>query len=242
MSQLILQDAVDDTVTLHISHSNLKHHSSQLRFSLHTTIEAVKERLSRNSGTAVGAMLLELFDESGTKVCDMSDNFRVLGYYSPLNGYRIHIVDLDPTSVTAGGWLEDTSLVEKYTISEEAYNKREDTLRKFKEKSLAEDPSRNQQKMSEDYMQDVAASIQVGDRCEIGPGAKRGTVMFVDKVDTLTPGYWVGVMYDEPVGKHDGMVKGKRFFSCTPGHGAMLRPDRVKVGDYPEVNPFQEEI
>jgi hypothetical protein len=36
----------------------------------------------------------------------------------------LHVVDLDPASVTSGGWLEDTSLVEKYEISEEAYNKR----------------------------------------------------------------------------------------------------------------------
>lgn len=35
------------------------------------------------------------------------------------------MIDKDPTSLSAGGWLEDTSLVEKYTISEDAYNKRE---------------------------------------------------------------------------------------------------------------------
>ncbi len=35
------------------------------------------------------------------------------------------MIDADPTSMSAGGWLEDTSLVEKYTISEDAYNKRE---------------------------------------------------------------------------------------------------------------------
>lgn len=40
------------------------------------------------------------------------------------NRFRLHIVDLDPSSVTTGGWLEDTSLVEKYTISEEDYAKR----------------------------------------------------------------------------------------------------------------------
>lgn len=38
--------------------------------------------------------------------------------------FRLHIIDLDPSSVTTGGWLEDTSLVEKYTISEEDYAKR----------------------------------------------------------------------------------------------------------------------
>lgn len=39
--------------------------------------------------------------------------------------FRLHVVDLDPSSVTSGGWLEDTSLVEKYTISQEAYEKRD---------------------------------------------------------------------------------------------------------------------
>lgn len=39
--------------------------------------------------------------------------------------FRLHVVDLDPTSISSGGWLEDTSLVEKYQISEEAYNKRQ---------------------------------------------------------------------------------------------------------------------
>lgn len=34
-------------------------------------------------------------------------------------------MDLDPSSVTSGGWLEDTSLVEKYKISDEAYEKRD---------------------------------------------------------------------------------------------------------------------
>ena len=34
-------------------------------------------------------------------------------------------MDLDPSSFTSNGWLEDTSLVEKYTIADEEYNKRE---------------------------------------------------------------------------------------------------------------------
>ena len=46
---------------------------------------------------------------------------------------------------------------------------------------------------------------QVGDRCEVELGGKRGVVMFVGKAETLGPGFWIGVQYDEPVGKHDGM-------------------------------------
>ena len=47
-------------------------------------------------------------------------------------------MDLDPNSSSANGWLEDVSKVEKYQISEEAYNARENTYRKFKEQKLKE--------------------------------------------------------------------------------------------------------
>lgn len=46
---------------------------------------------------------------------------------------------------------------------------------------------------------------QVGDRCEVEPGAKRGTVKFVGRAEALGRGFWVGVQYDEPLGKHNGM-------------------------------------
>lgn len=47
--------------------------------------------------------------------------------------------------------------------------------------------------------------LKVGDRCEVEPGAKRGVVKFVGRAESLAPGFWVGVQYDEPLGKHDGM-------------------------------------
>lgn len=37
--------------------------------------------------------------------------------------------DNDPTSLSRSGWLEDTSKVEKYVMSEEDYAKREGTYR-----------------------------------------------------------------------------------------------------------------
>ncbi|GAQ82952.1 Alpha-tubulin folding cofactor B [Klebsormidium nitens] len=251
------QNKADDTVLLNVSHSNLKQRFMELRFDLHTSIEGVKERLRSHSGTAVESMVLQLLDESGKKVADLSDSGRPLGFYSPQDGYRIHIIDLDPQSHSVGGWLEDTSLVEKYQISEEAYNKREVTYRKFKETKLAQDPTWTLQKeLAErngevyvpkeapgpDHMADLAEGIKVGNRCEVDPGAKRGEVMFVgNNCKGLPPGYWVGVKYDEPVGKNDGSVKGERFFTCAPGYGGMLRPDKVKVGDYPEKDPFEDE-
>ncbi|KAK4491131.1 hypothetical protein RD792_001855, partial [Penstemon davidsonii] len=170
--------------------------------------------------------------------------------------FRLHIIDLDPSSVTSGGWLEDTSLVEKYKISEEAYDKLDGTYRKFKEKIGPQHPS-HEPKIIDSYMEELCANIkvgmglflfrfllltkQVGDRCQVEPGEKRGVVKFVGLAETLAPGYWVGVQYDEPLGKHNGMVKGKRYFECPPLCGGIVRPDKVKVGDFPERDPFEED-
>ena len=54
-------------------------------------------------------------------------------------------------------------------------------------------------------------------------------------------GWWIGVQYDEPVGKNDGSVKGVTYFECTTGYGGMLRPNKVKVGDFPEIDEFASE-
>ncbi|WCJ33359.1 tubulin folding cofactor B [Euphorbia peplus] len=236
-----LQIDGDDSVLLHITHSNLNTFSAHLRFSLQSTVESVKEKLWRKCGTSVNSMSLELYDDNKSKIGDLTDDSRLLGFYSPLDGYRLHVIDLDPSSVTSGGWLEDTSLVEKYKISEEDYKKRGGTFRKFKEKMVSQNPSAFEPKITDTYMEDLCANIKVGERCEVEPGEKRGFVKFVGRAESLAPGFWVGVQYDEPLGKHDGMVKGVRYFECPPLHGAMVRPDKVKVGDFPERDPFEEE-
>ncbi|XP_058091200.1 tubulin-folding cofactor B isoform X2 [Magnolia sinica] len=224
-----LQIPGDDSILLHVTHSNLKNFAADVRFSLEMTVESVKEKLWKKCGTSVDSMRLELYDDTGAKVCDLDDNFRPLGFFSPLDGYRVHVIDLDPSSVTSGGWLEDTSLVEKYSISDEAYNKLDGTFRKFKEKLASQNPSILESKIPDNYMEDLGTNIKVGDRCEVEPGGKRGVVKFVGKAETVAPGFWVGIQYDEPLGKHDGTVKGKRYFDCPPLHGALLRPDKVKI-------------
>jgi hypothetical protein len=83
---------------------------------------------------------LYLLDENGQLISECNDAQK-LGYYSPYDGCRLHIVDLDPNSASSGGWLEDVSLVKKYEISEEAYNARKNTYRNFRKQKLAEDPN-----------------------------------------------------------------------------------------------------
>lgn len=236
-----LQIEGDESVLLRVTHSNLKSFNADVRFSLQMSVEAVKEKLWKKCGTSVNSMSLELYDDNGAKIAELSDNSRPFGFYSPLDGFRLHIVDRDPSSVTSGGWLEDTSLVEKYKISDEAYEKRDGTFKKFKEKLAHQKPSCASTKVADNYMEDLCANIKVGDRCQVEPGEKRGVVKYVGRAENLGPGFWVGVQYDEPLGKHDGLVKGTRYFNCPPNHGGMVRPDKVQVGDYPERDPFEEE-
>lgn len=72
---------------------------------------------------------------------------------------------------------------------------------------------------------------QVGARCEVDPGGKRGVVKFVGTADTLAAGFWVGVQYDEPVGKHDGLYVFLCFAPCPLWNhfGDILPPGHVKT-------------
>ena len=47
----------------------------------------------------------------------------------------------DPTSLSRGGALEDVSLVDKYMLTDDQYDKMENTVRAYKRNKLAEDPN-----------------------------------------------------------------------------------------------------
>lgn len=51
----------------------------------------------------------------------------------------------------------------------------------------------------------------------------------------------MGVHLDEPMGKHDGTLKGERIFECPPGHGTFVRGNKVAVGDFPERDILADE-
>ncbi len=59
----------------------------------------------------------------------------------------------------------------------------------------------------------------------------QGTVRYYGAIEGAKNPVYVGVEWDEkrPRG-HDGIVKGKRYFSCRPGHGSCVHPKRVVSG------------
>ena len=71
---------------------------------------------------------------------------------------------------------------------------------------------------------------QVGSRCEVK--GRRGEIKFVGELEGKT-GEMVGIALDEPTGKHDGTFEGKKYFSCLPKCGILVRPSQVIIGDFP---------
>eukprot|EP01059_Diplonema_ambulator_P036241 TRINITY_DN8970_c0_g1_i1.p1 TRINITY_DN8970_c0_g1~~TRINITY_DN8970_c0_g1_i1.p1 ORF type:complete len:262 (+),score=72.19 TRINITY_DN8970_c0_g1_i1:55-840(+) len=229
---------VEDAVILHITHSVFESGVMEKRFDKHITISEMKWKIQTHFGTDSCLMILQLKDRNGQMLYDNMDDDKMLGYYSPMDGQIVHAVDLDPNAKQKVRSWTDVSLVEKYEISEEDYNKRENTVRAQKlarmEKLRAEGKLPEQKVADPEAFADEAANMKPEDRCIVFPGDRKGTVRYVGKIPELKAGYWVGVEFDEPVGKNDGSVKGKRYFECRPNYGGFTTPDKVTVGDYPE--------
>ncbi|MGH0165108.1 UNVERIFIED_CONTAM: hypothetical protein FKN15_048425 [Acipenser sinensis] len=52
------------------------------------------------------------------------------------------------------------------------------------------------------------------------------TIRYVGPAD-FAPGVWLGLELRAPKGKNDGSVGDRRYFTCRPNHGVLVRPSRV---------------
>lgn len=294
-------DLHEDTLVLDITHSNLKQRHIEIRFDKHTTIATVRDKIYQQTGTKPHFQHLQILSSPGVfpplfEILPEQDNTRMLGYYSLNHGVTVHCIDLDPHSGSKGGGYEDTSLVKKYVMSDEEYNKRKGTLRDWgrqqKEKDstftlakhakqhrelmeaqrqaklglelpkgfeygadgkvrrieedeamIVNDSNKEENKENE-FGIDTVEGIEVGMRCEVRPGTRRGKIAYVGEINELgSGGYWVGVIFDEPVGKTDGTTNGgkTRYFEA-PGsnYGGFVRGKNVEVGDFPERDIMDE--
>lgn len=227
-----------DLVNLMIS-SNISEFGNERRFPRKMLVAELKGKLELITGVQCSWMDLELYNNDNALMHKLEDE-RMLGYYSPENNWRVHVINKNPNK--AEDEFSDVSKVEKYNMSEEDYLKKEDSVRNYMMKhkmgKFSEDALKNEelakQKELEEY--EKAKQLKVGDRCEtIVPKQprRRGSVQYIGETE-FKPGCWVGVKYDEPLGKNDGSVKGKRYFTCPDKYGGFVRPSQVEVGDFPE--------
>lgn len=307
----------DTTLLIDLTHSNLIQKHIEIRFDKHDELLDVRHKIHQKTGTAPhfqtlqlkcsGQILMEIDCKN-----EMYDHYK-LGYFfgdELMNcGLEVHCIDTNPLSGSAGGQYEDVSLVQKYRMSEEEYDKRKGTLRDWARQQKEKDETFTLAKHAKEHREKVEAmrefklgnfplpygyvvdstgkdivkgdepdyddlvrmkqskqtastaadsefgeasveGIVVGSRCQVQPGSRRGEVSYVGPVPELddTPGScFVGVTFDEPVGKSDGSATNKttgqkvQYFEAMEGFASFLRGKNVEVGDFPEEDLFGED-
>ncbi|KOO21521.1 tubulin folding cofactor b [Chrysochromulina tobinii] len=96
--------------------------------------------------------------------------------------------------------------------------------------------------INDEHMADLACKVKQGDRVIVDPGNRKAEVRFVGKIPEIGKGYWVGVQYDDPVGRNDGSVKGRRCFECTHDFGGFLRPNHIRIDPTPPARKGQKVV
>ena len=211
--------------------------STEKAFPLTISLYELLGRIERLTGIPPNAQKLTLYSSgaegSGSvpvgDSCGFGDDAQVLLLWNAASGMTIQVDDKNPAR---SAWLGEE--VEKFELSDADYERRSDSLRSFLQANQLGRYAPEAQKAPEspNYME-----IPVGSRCSVGGTdfPRRGTVRFVGNTD-FARGIWVGVEYDEPVGKNDGSVAGSRYFTTRPSYGGFVKPELVQVGDFPELD------
>ncbi|VDL93882.1 unnamed protein product [Schistocephalus solidus] len=198
---------------------------SEKKYPLDLTLGKFKEKLVLVTGCEPSTMKLELLDDSERHVAFLVDDFKTLGELGVKDGY--HVLASDPT-VEAGHYdklLGQDSSVE-FKLTEEEYAQREGATASFLLICL---------RILLQFTIYIVSCIYIP--CEVRipqQPTKRGEIMFLGPTK-FKEGQWVGVKYDEPLGRNDGSIDGVRYFECLPKYGAFVKPAYVEVGDFPEL-------
>lgn len=224
--------------------------SSERRISPQWTVSYLKQRLEQITGISPEYQQLQYFpirtsNENRPIGGTTAEDEKTINDYGIVAYSRIHVVDTDPESKLKGLANEADAENATFKLSEEEYANRADSVLNWKKQQHLGrfDPQFNQHK---DYIQkqneELAKNIEVGSRCRVIniEGERRGQVKYVGRIDQLDKGenVWVGVEFDEPVGKNDGLIGTLRVFESRPKHGSFVKPKQVEVGDFPELDPF----
>ncbi|CAE6482486.1 unnamed protein product [Rhizoctonia solani] len=234
------------TIRLHVSSPDT---FSERKYDLHTTIGQLKGKLESVTGIAPESQRLTVHrsadEQDSTPLHILDDDSRPLGFYSLSDMMLLKVADTNANSLT--GQFTDVSNVEKFELTDEEYQKRKDTVLAYKQVNKIGRFADSAQAPTA-HVHTAPPEIKPGARCKVETEGgdmdmKRGVVRFVGptKFGKEGTGDWVGIEYDEPVGKNDGSVQGEKYFTCPDKHGAFVRPERVTVGDFPPIDPFADE-
>ncbi|XP_014242712.1 tubulin-folding cofactor B-like [Cimex lectularius] len=219
--------------------SSCEDKSIERRFHKGITIADLKGKLEILTGGNPGTMKIKAFDKTDKLICNLDNDEALLGSYHIDDGMRIHVED----NFELRKQLDYDMDVQKFELSQEDYAKRTDSLQSYlkmhrlgKYNETEVEKKEREKKREEELEQEKLKDIKVGLRCQVSTPmqpVRRATVKYVGTTE-FNSGFWVGVQFDEPYGKNDGSVQGKRYFECPPKYGSFVKPMYIEVGDFPE--------
>jgi tubulin-folding cofactor B len=223
--------------------SETKEFGVEKRYPKDTKIGDLKNKLEIITGYLSSDIKLRVLNKEKKLVSNLDDDDKMLGFYHIEDGFFLEVLGSKPI---AG--VGDDPTIQKYELTAEEYASRKNTVKEFKKNMKLGQFAENHAELVEqkeraarekiEQEKELIDVMKVGDRCEVrtaGAPTRLGTVMYLGQLDKK-PGYFVGVKYDEPTGKNDGSVEGKRYFECGPNYGGFVKPEFITVGDFPEEN------
>ncbi|XP_056250445.1 CAP-Gly domain-containing linker protein 4-like isoform X3 [Seriola aureovittata] len=73
---------------------------------------------------------------------------------------------------------------------------------------------------------DGQVRLHVGTQVLLNSANEMAFIRYLGTAD-FAPGLWLGLELRSPKGKNDGSVGGRRYFTCRPSYGVLVRPSRV---------------
>ncbi|KAJ9651348.1 hypothetical protein H2198_007571 [Neophaeococcomyces mojaviensis] len=232
--------------------------SSERRITPTWTVDQLKSKLEPITGIPASSQKLRTQSIVDGSWIYLIDDTSLVGdrQYGLTKGSEIEVIDTRPPGARAN--FTDVSSVEKYVMPETQYEKLTDTVLAWKKRQKLGrfDPNAKSleelivERREKDMSEIEKKGIKVGQRCRIGgSNERRGAVRHVGEIlglggDREAGCCWVGVEFDEPVGRNDGSARVevvgddgkiktevKRVFECREKHGGFVRPEIVEVGE-----------
>ncbi|SOV14006.1 tubulin-specific chaperone, putative [Plasmodium sp. gorilla clade G2] len=232
----------------------------EIKLNKFDSIKNIKKKIYTHTGTSYDNMNLYAYDENdidNTQVFLSNDEY-CLNDYNVKDNYIIYIQENNKTynSDDIIYNLDDEQKLQKlahlkYTMNDDEYDKRPDNIRNFlkklREKNKTQTNLYNQQEEGNNKINDndpINSSniinnsydqelYQIGKRCRIKLGDRRGILKFVGNIKNNNDIY-VGVDLDEPLGNSDGMYKKTKLFECKGDkYGYIGNINSIEVGDFP---------
>lgn len=137
---------LEHLIVVDLTHSNLQQRHIEVRFHLSDTLADLRHRIYQTTGTPDCDQILQVFDENAggrmtTQITPDVPDHTPLASILLQRGMRVHCIDTNPYSKSANGALEDTRLVEKFRLTDEQYQARPHTLRRWAQQQKQDNPN-----------------------------------------------------------------------------------------------------